>query len=290
MRTFRFGVSFRSVGDRDEWIAKCRRAEELGYDVLAVPDHLGEGRGAPLTALAVAAAVTERVRVVPFVLNVPFYNAALLAREVETTSKLTGGRLDLGVGAGHMKAEFDDARLPWWPARKRIEYLEQVMAELRERLGAAAPPWLVAGNSDGVLSLAARHADIVGFAGLRQVRGEAPGTFTLASAAELDERVAFVREHAGERFPEIELNMLVQDVVVTADPEAEFARWRRDVPKLDIGDDELAGAPQLLVGGIDDIAATVRARRERFGFSYVTVFEPAMETFAPVVRELTSLD
>ncbi|WP_106177107.1 TIGR03621 family F420-dependent LLM class oxidoreductase [Prauserella shujinwangii] len=286
MRPFRFGISLRQVGRRDEWIAKCRRAEELGYDVIAVADHLGPGRASPLTALAVAAAVTERPRVVPFVLNVPFYHAALLAREVATTSGLTDGRLDLGLGAGHSKAEFDDAGLPWWRAGERIAYLERVLGELRERLGEALPPVLIAGNSDGVLALAARHADCVGLAGLRQVRGAAPDTLTLTSARELDERVAYVHDRAGTRAADLEFNLLVQDVVVTNDPERELARWRAAAPDLDLGDAELLEAPQLLLGEPDELVARVRALRERYGVSYVTVFEPAMETFAPVVREL----
>lgn len=286
MRTFRFGVALRDAGDESEWVTACRRAEELGYDVIAVPDHLGEGRLAPFPALAMAAAVTERIRVVPFVLNVPFYNVGLLDREIDTVARLTGGRLDLGLGAGHMKSEFDDAGLPWWPARERIAYLERTTTELRRRLGDALPPLLIAGNSDGVLSLAAREADIVGFAGLRQVRGRAPGTFTLAGAEAMDERVAFVREHAGRRLGELEFNMLVQDVVVTDDPRPERERWKAAVPWLTLDADELADAPQLLFGTVDEIIEQVVARRERYGFSYVTVFASAMEAFAPVVRAL----
>lgn len=286
MRPFRFGVGLRQSGDRSEWVEKCRRAEELGYDVIAVPDHLADGCVSPLPALAVAAAATQEARVTPFVLNVPFYNPALLARDVLTTSQLAGGRFELGLGAGHMKAEFDDAGLPWWPARERIAYLERTVAELRERLGDDFPPLLIGGNSDGVLDLAARQADIVGFAGLVQLRGEPPGTFTTGGAVAMDERVSFLRERAGAR--DTELNMLVQHVAVTDDPPGELIRWRTHLPQLDLTDDELADAPQLLVGSLDEIVAKVRGMRERYGFTYLTVFEAAMETFAPVMRALRS--
>lgn len=267
---FRFGVSLRAIGD--DFTAKCRRAEELGYDVITVPDHLGAP--APFPALVAAAAATGRVRVGPLVLNVPFYNPVLLARDVEATVQVTGGRFDLGVGAGHMKREFDDAGLPWWPAKERIAYLERTLAELRDRLP-QLPPVLIAGNSDGVLSLAARQADIVGFAGLKQAPGQPPGSFDLTTAGELAERVAFVREQTAR---EPEFNMLIQKVVARDDPRAELESW---LPGYSA--DDLLDAPQIFAGPVERIAEQVWRRCERFGFSYFTVFEPAMEAFAPVM-------
>ncbi|MFE0020412.1 TIGR03621 family F420-dependent LLM class oxidoreductase [Amycolatopsis sp. NPDC059021] len=288
MGKFRFGIGLRALENQDEWITKCRRAEELGYDAITVPDHLGKGRMAPFPALAVAAAVTERLRLGPLVSNVPFYNLGLFAREVSTTVKLTGGRLDLGLGAGHMKHEFDDAGLPWSPARERIAYLGKSLGALEKHFedeGVEAPPLLIAGNSDGVLDLAAAHADIVGFAGLRQAPGKPPGTFILDDAATMDERVGHFRAKAAGR--EAEANMLVQKVTVTADRRAAAAEWAADIPQLNLDVDGLLEAPQLLLGTIDEIVEQLVARRERYGFSYITVFEPAMEDFAPVVAELS---
>lgn len=273
---FRFGVSLRAV--EGDFTAKCRRAEELGYDVITIPDHLGAP--APFPALVAAAAATERVRVGPLVLNVPFYNPALLARDISSTVQVTGKRFELGVGSGHMKREFDDAGLPWWPAKQRIAYLENALAELRERLP-ELPPLLIAGNSDGVLSLAAKQADIVGFAGLKQAPGKPPGTFDLATPDELAERVEFVRAQATR---ELEFNMLIQKVVATADPRAELAGWLPD----EYSADALLAAPQILAGPVEDIAEEIGRRRERFGFTYYTVFEPAMEAFAPVIDLIRS--
>ncbi|GAB2973008.1 TIGR03621 family F420-dependent LLM class oxidoreductase [Amycolatopsis acidiphila] len=267
---YRFGVSLRAVDG--QFAAKCRRAEELGYDVITIPDHLGAP--APFPAIVAAAAATGRTHVGPLVLNAPFYNPALLARDVESTVQLTGGRFELGVGSGHMKREFDDAGLPWWPAKQRIAYLESTLTELRERLP-ELPPLLIAGNSDGVLSLAARQADIIGFAGLKQAPGEPPGTFDLATADELAERVAFVR---GQAERELEFNMLIQKVVAQEDPRAELDSW---LPGY--GADDLLAAPQIFAGPVEHIAEQVQRRRERFGFTYYTVFEPAMEDFAPVM-------
>lgn len=285
MANFRFGVSLRGVDGPAEWAAKCRRAEELGYDAITVPDHLGPNRPSPFPALAVAATVTERPRVGPLVLNVPFYNAALLARDVAATARLSGGRLDLGLGSGHMKAEFDDAGLEFQRAGERVAFLGKTVEELRRRLddeGVAQPPLLLAGNSDAVLDLAARHADIVGFAGLRQLPGKPPGTFTIDGPERMDERVAFVRERAGGRA--IEFNMLVQKVFVTEDPHSEVQAWKDESIELSV--DELLDTPQLLAGTVEEIAAQLRERRDRYGFSYFTVFEAELEKFAPVIELL----
>lgn len=278
MRAFRFGVSLRSVDG--EFVAKCRQAEEFGYDVITIPDHLGAP--APFPAVTAAAVATSRVHVGPLVLNVPFYNPALLARDVESTTKIVGDRFELGVGAGHMKAEFDSAGLPWWPAKQRIEYLDSTLAQLRERLD-SLPPLLIAGNSDGVLNLAAEQADIVGFAGLKQAPGRPPGNFLLASAAELAERAAFVRS----RTEAAEFNMLVQQVIVAEDPRPRLADWLSRIPGATQTVDDLLAAPQILAGTVGRIAETLLERRERFGFSYVTVFEPFMADFAPVIKALS---
>lgn len=110
-RPFRFGVSLIDPAPAGEWRAKCRRAEEIGYDVILVPDHLG--MPAPFPALVAAGAATERPRLGTFVLNAGFWNPALLAREVATTHALTDGRLELGLGTGYVQAEHDRAGLPF---------------------------------------------------------------------------------------------------------------------------------------------------------------------------------
>src|SRR4051812_35597285 len=288
MGNFKFGVSLFRPGGRSEWIAKCRRAEELGYDVITVPDHLGTGRLAPFPALAMAAAVTERPRLGTLVSNVPFYNLALFAREASSTAALLDGRLDLGLGAGNKKAEFDAAGLPWRKASERIAYLDESLGYLREHFegeGLELPRLLIAGNSDGVLDLAAEHADVVGFAGLRQQPGKPPGTFKLDNADAVDERVAYFRARAGAR--EVEYNMLVQHVEITGDRGKAAEGWHEKTERSAVADArELLDAPQLLLGTVEEIAGQLEERRKRYGFTYITVFEPFLETFAPVIREL----
>src|ERR1700749_3732732 len=111
MRPFRFSTNVFGLRSRDEFVAYCRDVEKFGFHTLFPPDHLGSP--SPFLPLVLATEVTERLRVGTMVLNVPFWNASLLAREVATTDVLTDGRFELGVGAGHMKWEFDAAGIDW---------------------------------------------------------------------------------------------------------------------------------------------------------------------------------
>ena len=293
-RKFRFGVGLGSVGGRTEWTARCQKAERLGFDVVQVPDHLGAL--APFPAVVAAAEATQRCRVGTLVLNTSFYRPALLARDAVTTAELLDGRLELGLGSGHMKSEFDEAGLPWHPPDHRVDQLEQAIAEIGRRRDDPVPPppparnpslsLLIGGNSDRVLRLAAEHADVVGFAGLIHARGHPPGTFRLLGAEAMDERVAYFTQHAAHRAGGVEAQMLIQKVAITNDPRGEVERWKQQLPQVELGVDELLHAPQLLVGTTDGIIAQVREQRERYGFSYFTVFEDAMDAFAPVVEAL----
>lgn len=126
---FRFGVALGATTSRAAWVERCRRAEELGFDVIGVPDHLG--MLAPFPAMMLAAEATERVRLNTFVLNAPFYSPALLAREAATVDLLTDGRVELGLGAGYAAAEFERAGIPFPSARERVDLLDATAAALR---------------------------------------------------------------------------------------------------------------------------------------------------------------
>jgi probable F420-dependent oxidoreductase len=287
-RPFRFGVNLLTPVAGDRWRAKCRTAETLGYDVILVPDHLG--MPAPFPALIAAAEATERPRLGTFTLN-----PTLLAREVATTDQLTGGRLELGLGAGYAKAEHDTAGLPFGKPGERVSHLQHTVEEL-DRLHASdtfapqslqrpRPPLLIGGNGDRVLRLAAQHADIASFAGAVLAPGSSRGTLQLIDAEAMDERVAFFAEAAGPRSAEVERNILVQSVVVTDDRRAAAQAMRRHLPYLT--SEQILGAPTLLVGTQDEMAEILLARRERFGISYVCVQERDMATFAPVIGLLS---
>ncbi|MCP2339004.1 TIGR03621 family F420-dependent LLM class oxidoreductase [Actinomadura rupiterrae] len=311
MRRFRFGFNFFEIRSREEFAAQCRRGEEYGFDVAFVPDHLGSP--APFPTMVAAADATERLRVGSLVLNAPFWNPHLLAREVASVDRLTGGRLELGLGAGHMKWEFDEAGIPWEGFAARARRLEETVEELgrlfaadryeqrakvdelydlaalrpvqRTGFGGFGPPLLIGGTGDRVLRIAAKHADTVAIAGTYQVPGAPPGTLMLATAEQAAERVAFVREQAGERFAGIELNALVQRVMITEDRRGTVEKLAAQaLPHMTL--DEALDTPFLLVGTAEQIAEQLRESRERFGFSNITVHGPFLDVLGPVLERL----
>jgi probable F420-dependent oxidoreductase len=317
MHEFRFSFNVRDITSREAFTAECREAEELGYDTVFMPDHLGTS--APFPALVAAAEATQRMRVGTLVLNVPFWNPALLAREVVTTDVLTDGRLELGLGSGHMKWEFDEAGIGWQGPAGRAAALEQMIGDLqryfstgcaqdgprrnapkpvqRAGFGGYGPPLLIGGNGDAVLRIAAQHAQIVGATGAFQVRGQPPGVLRLATMAEADERAAFARACAGARASEIESHILVQGVVITTDRRAAAEQLvtedRRHYEALGASDEravstveETLQTPFLLIGTPDEIAEQLRRSRERWGYSYITVHEPNMRALAPVIERI----
>jgi probable F420-dependent oxidoreductase len=311
MRPFRFSCNVFGLRSRDEFVRYCRDVERFGFHTLFTADHLGSP--SPFPPLVLAAEVTERLRVGTMVLNVPFWNASLLAREVATADVLTGGRLELGVGAGHMKWEFDRAGLPWRPLPERVAEVAATLDELertfggdgyperrpleeltgqsplkpvqRTGLNGTGPPVIVGGTGDRILALAAERADIVAIGGLMQAPGQPPGTFRMQTAAEADDRVAYVRAKAGKRADDLELHVLVQSVVVTRDRRAVAATMAAE-DDLGLTADEVLETPFLLLGTVPEIAAQLRERRERFGFSYLTVHAPSMAALAPVIEVL----
>jgi probable F420-dependent oxidoreductase len=291
-RPFRFGVNMMTPSTGDEWRKKCRRAEELGYDVILVADHIG--MPAPFPSVVAAAEATERPRVGTFVLNAGFWNPALLAREVATADALTGGRLELGLGTGYVRAEHDAAGLPWGSPGERVSHLRRTVEEL-DRLFASdefqprptqqpRPPLLIGGNGDRMLKLTAEHADIAAFTG---GRAGADGKLTVITAEELDERVAAYRRFASATAgpaETAELNLLIQLVEVAKDRRAAIGPFHSRVAHLT--EDQALDLPILLLGTVRQMAEQLRAQRERYGFSYITVLEPSMEAFGPVVEEL----
>jgi probable F420-dependent oxidoreductase len=307
MKPFRFGVSVRSARSRAEWMEKARRIEALGYDVLTVPDHLSELL-APMPALVCAAEATTALRLGTNVLNNDFRHPVLVAREVATVDLLTGGRLELGLGAGHVKAEYDEAGLSFNRGGIRVERLAEAVTVIKGMMTGQPftftgrhycvighkiyplpvqrphPPLAIGGNGKELLTLAAREADIIGFSGITFRRGGTAPDVSGWKVAGVDERVELVRTVSGERFASLELDVLVQRVVVVDDRRRaaeELARhWRQLTP------DEILDSPFVLIGTIDQIVHDLLARRARWGFSYFTIFEPYLSAFAPVVHQL----
>ena len=311
-KPFRFGVNIRSARSASEWAEKANRVEELGYDVFNVPDHL-TNLLAPFPALVSAAAASARLRVGTHVLNNDLRHPVLVAREAATVDLLTDGRLQLGLGAGSIRAEYAEAGLKFDRGAIRVERLAEAVAIIKRLLSGEEltfagkhyrvaghtvgplpvqkphPPILIGGNGRQLLSLAAREADIVGLSGITfRDGGVAPPDLSGWRASSVDERIRLIREAAGEeRYAQLEINALLQQVIVTNDRHRAAhelsARW----PQLTA--EEILQAPYVLIGTLEQISADLWARRQRWGISGYTVQEPYMEALGPVVVEMTRL-
>lgn len=309
MKPFRFGVSIWHAQSRAEFVEKARKIEALGYDTLTLPDHLTD-RISPMPALISAAEATKHLRVGTNVLNNDLRHPVLVAREAATVDLLTDGRFQLGLGAGSIQSEYQQAGLTFDTGATRVERLAEAVAIIKgllkgEQVTFAGrhyrvaghtiaplpvqkphPPILIGGNGERLLTLAAREADIVGFSGLTFRHGGAvPPDLSGWRMSGVDDRVRRVREIAGdERYGRLELNALVQQVVVTDDrrrvAEELASRWTQP------GADEILQSPYVLIGTVDQMVADLRARRQRWGISYYVIHEPYVDAFAPVVAGL----
>ena len=287
MSEMQFGVAFHGASSQQAFRQLVNRADELGFDVFAAPDHLG--MAGPFTAMAAAGMISDRLRLRSYVLNIGFWNPALLAREVATLDVLSHGRAELGLGAGYVKSEHDDAGLAFLPIGRRIEALEAVAMEVLRRLadpGHEPPPvqrpvpLMVAAMSGAGLAVAARHADIVGFAGLRQVPGASPGTLTLVSGAETADRVAEVRRLADGR--PYRSDVLLQQVVIGKSPEQAAAELAADAPTLT--EQQILDSPFILHAvDANQAADELRHRHQQYGFDSVTTHQPSMEALGQVI-------
>jgi probable F420-dependent oxidoreductase len=304
-RPFRFAVQVRGAATGAEWREKARRAEALGFDLLSVADHFGHGLGA-VASLAATAAATTTLRLGSYVVANDFRHPAVLAKEAATIDLLSEGRLELGIGAGWLRAEYEAAGIPFDPPAVRVARLEEAI-RLVKRLFADGPttfvgehyrvteldlaptpaqrphpPILVGGGGRRLLEVAGRHADIVGLA--PAARGD--GTLDPAgiSAAATERKLGWLYEAAGPRFDALELNVFVYAVETTGD---ERAAAERLAAEFDLPAPELLASPHALFGSVDGMVATLRDRRDRFGISSITVVEDLMDAIAPVVNRLS---
>ncbi|MCC7370731.1 MAG: TIGR03621 family F420-dependent LLM class oxidoreductase [Chloroflexi bacterium] len=310
MRPFRFGVNVRTAASRSAWADKARKVESLGFSTLLIPDHLTDLMP-PLLSLVSAAEATSTLRLGTFVLNNDFRHPVLVAREAAALDLLSDGRLELGLGAGHMQAECYQVGIPFDRAPVRIARLAEAVQVIKTLLagGTASlggrhytirehqgfpppvqrprPPILIGGNGPKLLSVAAREADVVGLTGLGFPRGGSAVDVAGFKAASVDERVAWVRAEAGPRFAELELNALIQRVIPTDDARGTAAELATHFPALTV--DDVLESPYLLIGTVDEMVAALQARRVRWGISYWVTHEPFLDQFAPVVARLNGL-
>lgn len=307
-RPFRFGVQLATADSGQEWAALATEAEQLGYSSLLIPDHFGN-QLAPTPALAAAAAATTQLRVGPLVLDNDFRHPVVTAKEAATLDVLSGGRLELGIGAGWLASDYERSGIPMDPAPARVDRLAEALTVLKGLFADGRfsfkgehyhitdyearpkpaqkphPPLLVGGGGSRVLALAAREADIVGvnpkISSGRIDRESSRDT----RAAATDRKVEQVRQAAGDRYADIEINFLVFTCVVTEDRKGTLEGL---ADSFGMAPEELAEAPHAWIGNVDEICEQLIAGRDRWDASYLIVQGvDAMRAAAPVVARLT---
>ena len=304
MLPFRFGYQARG-GTPDELRDQARRAEAAGFDVIHSFDHLNPGWGPTLPLLAMAE-VTTTLRVGPLVINNDFHHPVLLAMEYANLDHLTGGRVELGMGAGHSFTEYTAMGLPFDPPAVRkarlaesIEILRRLFdgetvtfegahfhladvttqRSLQDRL-----PIMAGVNGKVALAHAARHADIIGLMMLGKTLPDGHRHEVRWQADRLDATVAHIRANETGHDRPVELNALVQVVDVTDDAESVRRELVAEVDGLSL--DDTRTTPFLAVGTHDEIADHLRRCRDRWGITYYSVRD--IDAFAPVIERLRS--
>jgi probable F420-dependent oxidoreductase len=306
-RKFRFGVQSGGATSAKEWREKARKIEGVGYSTLFMPDHFIDTPFAPMVGIAMAAEATESLRVATLVLGNDYKHPAVVAKEFATLDVISDGRVEVGIGAGWMRVDYEALGLPYDRAGMRIDRLEEALAVLKGSWGPEPfsfegehytitnydglpkpvqqphPPIFVGGGGRKLLTLAAREADIIGFTPAartgeittEQARETLPATWT--------QKFAWVREAAGDRFDDLELQIRYFFAAISDDRRglAEAA-----APAFGISADEALESGVALVGTVDECCDLLVQRREEWGVSYVAFGDNEYEAFAPVVARL----
>lgn len=304
---FRFAADLQQPLEGSTWADSAREVEVLGYSTLFVPDHFDEGLG-PIAAMATAAAVTTTLNVGALVLDCDYRHPAVLARELATIDMLSEGRLEVGLGAGWKRVDYERSGIPMDVPKIRVDRMIEHTRVLRGLLSGesvtfagehyqitdldntpkpyrpAGPPFLIGGGGRRVLRFAATHADIVGVnASIHSGEVDTAAAHD-ALPSRIDEKVSWVRDAAGERFSELVLNAWLSVAEVTNDA-ASVAEMLAGV--FDTDPDTVLECPLTLIGTEAEIAERLAARRERWGYSYVAIPGDRARDFAPVVSKLT---
>lgn len=305
-RPFRFGVQCKSASSRFEWVELARKIEDLGYSTMTIPDHFDD-QLAPIVALTSAAEATDTLRVGALVWCNDYRHPVVFAKEAATLDLLSDGRLELGIGAGWMKSDFNEAGMEYDRPGLRIDRMVESVQILKglfadepfsfegehytitklngtpKPVQKPHPPFLIGGGGPRFLCLAGRLADIVGInpnlaAGVIDAE-----TGSDATAERYEEKLTWVKEGAGDRFDDVELQIRVFFPVVTDNRDELLGSMAAGVG---LSVEQALESPLALVGTTDQIIETIRERRDRFGFSYVVIGQTEVEAFAPIVAEL----
>jgi probable F420-dependent oxidoreductase len=307
MPPFRFGVQLSTAPSGPAWRETARTIEGLGYSTLFIPDHFEDQFG-PLVALTVAAEATTTLRVGSLVFGNDYRHPLVLAKEVATLDLFSEGRVEFGLGAGWMTSDYEQSGIAAEPAGRRISRMAEALAVMKalwatgeatyegeyyQLKGAVGlprpvqqphPPIIIGGGGQRVLGIAAREADIVGVNPSLAAGYIGPEVLETTTAAYYHQRIEWIRQAAGSRFDQLELQCLTFLVQIVANRQEAVAGL---AGALSVTPEQIDGSPIALIGTTGEITETLRHRREAFGLSYIVVHEAEMEAFAPVVAALS---
>jgi len=306
-RPFRFGVTASTAADASAWVRLARLVESLGYSTLAMPDHYSDNQLAPVPALMAAADATETLRVGALVWDNDYKHPVVLAKELATIDLLSGGRLEIGIGAGWMAIDYAQTGMTYDSNKVRVDRFEEGLAVIKGALTgepfsfsgdhytitdytgsprpvqAPCPPILIGAGGRRMLTIAATQADIIGVNGNLAAGVVGPAAIATMTAAAVDDKLAVVRDAAGARLDAIELNVRAFVVRITDDRAAVMDQI---AGLFSVDRSLVAESPFALIGTPAQLVEDLLRRRERWGLSYVIVGADDVEAFAPVVAEL----
>jgi probable F420-dependent oxidoreductase len=306
MLPFRFAVQLNKAASGPAWREMARKVEGLGYATLFIPDHFDDQYG-PLVALTVAAEATTDLRVGSLVFDNDYRHPVVLAKEVATLDLLSEGRVEFGLGAGWMTSDYEQSGLTIDPPGTRIDRMMESLAIMKslwtehrttlagdyytvtDALGTPTshrhphPPVIIGGGGQRVLTYAGREADIVGINPNLAAGYVGPEVAATTLVESYRQRVEWVRAGAGDRFDQLELQILTFFVQVVDNAAEVFEQM---APMFSASPEAVAEIPMVLVGTVDQIIESLQRRREELGFSYIVVHEAELDAFAPVVARL----
>jgi probable F420-dependent oxidoreductase len=310
-RPFTFAAAVQGIYDVPRLSDLARRAEDHGYHALAVPDHLIP-QLSPVVAMTAIAMTSPKLRVTSYVFNNDLRHPAVLAQDLASLDVLSRGRLTIAIGAGWNRPEYDAIGLPFEPVAVRSARLAEAVTVLKgcfadgpfsfagdhytitdydaepKPVQRPHPPLLIGGGGRRTLTLAAREADIVGLAPriLGSV-GSDPRSITFAATAE---KIAWVREAAGDRFGELVFDAYPTGwpAVLTDDPRAEAAKLAEQLAgrtAVDLTIDEILDSPNVFIGTLASLSEKLERLREELGITSFMLGE--VEDMAPLVERLS---
>jgi probable F420-dependent oxidoreductase len=318
-RSFRFGCQSYAATTAEDWREQARKAERLGFSTFTTADHyIGPGPAleaaghpvqdiAAIPAMAVAAEATETIRIGCRVLGIDYHQPVVLAKQLATLNFFSAGRLEAGLGAGWLATEYESIGLTLDRPGVRIARLAEVVALVKAFLVGgpmdtrgdhvtafdfdAVPAGgrdhgatiMIGGGARRVLGLAGTEADIVSVNFDNSSGKLGPASFAGATAEATDQKIEWIKAGAGQRFDQIELETRAYRVLVTDSGDEVIEQM---AGAFGIAGDQVRSHPHLLIGSVEGICETLLERRERFGFSYITVGTRDLDDFAPVVDRL----